>query len=149
MKTHEYKINTTIFSSTKARNKNILIIKSDSDFKVGDTLELICFAYGNYYRESEDKVLLDGDGPWRCLEITDKENADTMKNKITCVLSSAKVNERGASVFENKLLPIIKADGRSNSYEDFIKVLKKYFKSDKLPDDYVVLGIELDDLTED
>ncbi|MGV8957597.1 DUF3850 domain-containing protein [Lactococcus lactis] len=58
----EYKVNTTTFSSTKKRNKNILIIKSDSAYNVGDDLELICFAYGNYYHESEDKVLLDGDG---------------------------------------------------------------------------------------
>ncbi|MDT2901593.1 hypothetical protein P7H71_13935, partial [Lactococcus lactis] len=77
----EYKVNTTTFSSTKKRNKSIFIIKSGSDFKVGDDLELICFAYGNYYHESEDKVLLDGDGPWGYLEITDKDNADRLKTK--------------------------------------------------------------------
>lgn len=139
----EYKVNTTTFSSTKKRNKSILIIKSDSDFKVGDDLELICFAYGNYYHESEDKVLLDGDGPWGCLEITDKDNADRLKTKITCVLSASEVNEGGKSAFENKLLPIIKSEGRSNGYDDFIKVLKIVFKSDKLPDGNVILGIEV------
>ncbi|MGF2005784.1 hypothetical protein [Lactococcus lactis] len=139
----EYKVNTTTFSSTKKRNKSILIIKSESDFKVGDNLELICFAYGNYYHESEDKVLLDGDGPWGCLEITDKDNADRLKTKITCVLSASEVNEGGKSAFENKLLPIIKSEGRSNGYDDFIKVLKNAFKSDKLPDGNVILGIEV------
>lgn len=139
----EYKVNTTTFSSTKKRNKNILIIKSDSAYNVGDDLELICFAYGNYYHESEDKVLLDGDGPWGCLEITDKDNADRLKTKITCVLSASEVNEGGKSAFKNKLLPIIKSEGRSNSYDDFIKVLKDTFKSDQLPDGYVILGIEV------
>ena len=139
----EYKVNTTTFSSTKKRNKSILIIKSDSDFKVGDDLELICFAYGNYYHESEDKVLLDGDGPWGCLEITDKDNADRLKTKITCVLSASEVNEGGKSAFENKLLPIIKSEGRSNGYDDFIKVLKNAFKSDQLPDGNVIIGIEV------
>lgn len=139
----EYKVNTTTFSSTKKRNKSILIIKSDSDFKVGDDLELICFAYGNYYHESEDKVLLDGDGPWGCLEITDKDNADRLKTKITCVLSASEVNQGGKSAFENKLLPIIKSEGRSNGYDDFIKVLKNAFKSDKLPDGNVIIGIEV------
>ena len=139
----EYKVNTTTFSSSKKRNKSILIIKSDSDFKVGDDLELICFAYGNYYHESEDKVLLDGDGPWGYLEITDKDNADRLKTKITCVLSASEVNEGGKSAFENKLLPIIKSEGRSNGYDDFIKVLKNAFKSDKLPDGNVILGIEV------
>lgn len=140
----EYKVNTTTFSSTKKRNKSILIIKSDSDFKVGDDLELICFAYGNYYHESEDKVLLDGDGPWGCLEITDKDNADRLKTKITCVLSASEVNEGGKAAFENKLLPIIKSEGRSNGYDDFIKVLKNAFKSDQLPDGIVILGIEVE-----
>ena len=139
----EYKVNTTTFSSTKKRNKSILIIKSESDFKVGDDLELICFDYGNYYHESEDKVLLDGDGPWGCLEITDKENADRLKIKITCVLLASEVNEGGKSAFENKLLPIIKSEGRSNGYDDFIKVLKNAFKSDQLPDGNVILGIEV------
>ncbi|MCT0032978.1 hypothetical protein EFE21_09260 [Lactococcus lactis subsp. lactis] len=139
----EYKVNTTTFSSTKKRNKSILIIKSDSDFKVGDDLELICFAYGNYYHESEDKVLLDGDRPWGCLEITDKDNADRLKTKITCVLSASEVNEEGKAAFENKLLPIIKSEGRSNGYDDFIKVLKNAFKSDQLPDGNVILGIEV------
>lgn len=139
----EYKVNTTTFSSTKKRNKSILIIKSDSDFKVGDDFELICFDYGNYYHESEDKVLLDGDGPWGCLKITDKDNADRLKTKITCVLSAAEVNEGGKSAFENKLLPIIKSEGRSNGYDDFIKVLKNAFKSDQLPDGNVILGIEV------
>lgn len=139
----EYKVNTTTFSSTKKRNKSILIIKSESDFKVGDDLELICFAYGNYYHESEDKVLLDGDGPWGCLEITDKDNADRLKTKITCVLSASEVNKGGKVAFENKLLPIIKSEGRSNGYDDFIKVLKNAFKSDQLPDGNVILGIEV------
>ena len=139
----EYKVNTTTFSSTKKRNKSILIIKSDSDFKVGDDLELICFAYGNYYHESEDKVFLDGDGPWGCLEITDKDNADRLKTKITCVLSASEVNKGGKVAFENKLLPIIKSEGRSNGYDDFIKVLKNAFESDRLPDGNVILGIEV------
>lgn len=140
----EHKVNTTTFSSTKKRSKSILIIKSDSDFKAGDDLELICFTYGNYYHESEDKVLLDGDSPWGCLEITDKENADRLKTKITCVLSALEVNEGGKAAFENKLLPFIKSAGRSDDYDDFIKVLKNAFKSDKFPDDYVILGIEVE-----
>jgi len=139
----EYKVNTTTFSNIKKRNKEILIFKSDSDFKVGDDLEVICFAYGNYYHESEDKVLLDGAGPWGVLEITDKDNADRLKTKITCVLSALEVNDGGKAAFENKLLPFIKSAGRSDDYDDFIKVLKNAFKSDQLPDGYVIIGIEV------
>lgn len=68
----EYKVNTATFRTTKKRNKNILIIEGDSDFKVGDDLELICFAYGNYYRNSGDKIFLDGAGPFLRLKLLTK-----------------------------------------------------------------------------
>lgn len=141
----EQKVNTATFRTTKKRNKNILIIESDSEFKVGDDLELICFAYGNYYRESEYKILLDGEGPWVELKITDKDNADRLKTKITCVLSASEVNKGGESAFENKLLPIIKSEGISKGYDDFIKALKNAFKSDQLPDGYMILGLEVEE----
>ncbi|WP_312681462.1 hypothetical protein [Lactococcus taiwanensis] len=141
MKTHELKLGTTIFGSTKLKTENIMIINSVPTLEVGDTLELICFELGNYYRET--KVFLDGDGPWGLLEITDKENADTLKTKITCVLPASEVNEGGISVFEEKLMPIIEAAGRNNSYEDFISILKNRFESDRLPDGLVIIGIEV------
>lgn len=141
----EYKVNTATFRTIKKRNKNILIIKSDSDFKVGDDLELICFAYGNYYRNSGDKIFLDGAGPFFDIKITDKDNADRLKTKITCVLSATEVNEGGKLAFENKLLPIIKSAGMSKGYDDFIKALKNAFKSDQLPDGYMILGLEVEE----
>lgn len=74
-----------------------------------------------------------------------QSNADRLKTKITCVLSATEVNEGGESAFENKLLPIIKSEGMSKGYDDFIKALKNAFKSDQLPDGYMILGLEVEE----
>ena len=155
MKIHELKLDTKYFNDVKSGNKKFEIRKNDRDFEVGDILVLrkiswlekflvpIHFAIGVMIGKRQ--TYLDNNG-----NPSDKSKADTIKAKVTCVLSPLEVNEGvdfmnfkpEVSLFEDEALPFVKAGWRNDwNYEYFLKVLRDYFHTDRLPDYYVVLGI--------
>ncbi len=131
MKTHELKLDINYFEDVKSGLKNFEIRKNDRDFQVGDILELKIFDGGKYqYFNEEILTYLD------CRE----SRADTIKVKVLEIFRPEQINRD---------LEIIKGGEYATNLhislflKGILNVLKDYFKTDKVPDDYVVLGIEV------
>ncbi|MFK4941218.1 DUF3850 domain-containing protein [Lactococcus petauri] len=136
MKTHELKLDVKYFNEVKNGTKNFEIRKNDRDFKVGDILILKSFMPGlktfvkwgeiidplNDYRMSHDYM--------SCAE----KEADTIKVKIVEIMSWDQLSEPydKKSMFSFETV---------NS--QIQQVLKDYFKADRLPKGFDILGIEV------
>ena len=144
MKTHELKLDVKYFDEVKDGNKNFEIRKNDRDFKVGDILELKAFMPGlktyvkwgevidpfNHFRMSHNYMT--------CAE----DDADTIKVKVVYVLSANDVNE-GIEFMSGDETAHATINGQVLVLSQVEEVLKKYLNVERIPENYVVLGIEV------
>lgn len=134
MKTHELKLDIKYFDDVKSGKKNFEIRKNDRDFQVGDILELK--AWDSSLEQYSFKTK---DGKWNSYG----RLADTIKVKILNVVPADEYNK-----FHEYVNGIPQSIKWANSYQEtYIKtineVLKDYFSTDRLPDGYVIIGIEV------
>ena len=131
MKTHELKLDINYFEDVKSGLKNFEIRKNDRDFQVGDILEFKIFDSGKYqYFNEEILTYLD------CRE----SRADTIKVKVLDIFRPEQINPdlqivNGREYVMNLHIVLF--------LKNVSNVLKKYFNTDKVPDDYVVMAIEV------
>ncbi|AYF99887.1 DUF3850 domain-containing protein [Lactococcus allomyrinae] len=148
MKIHELKLDIKYFDDVKNGIKNFEIRKNDRDFQVGDILELkkvswflkflVPIRYAISIMTNRRQTYLDKDDI-PCIE----SKADTIKAKILNVVPADEYNNFHESV--NGIPQSIKwANSCQETYIKTInKVLNDYFSADRLPDSYVILGIEV------
>lgn len=122
MKTHELKLDTRYFNGVKSGKKNFEIRRNDRDFQIGDILELK--KYKSYKNGKKPHyVRTDGESNFKTYN---HERADTIKVKVLEVFKAERIN-RDLEIINKGVL----------------NVLKNYFNTDKVPDDYVVMAIEV------
>lgn len=138
MKTHELKLDIKYFDDVKSGKKNFEIRKNDRDFQVGDILELkkvswflkflVPIRYAISIMTNRRQAYLDKDNI-PCVE----SKADTIKVKVLEIFGWDVVSEPddNKSMFDSITTLEIK------------EVLNDYFSTDRLPDGYVILGIEV------
>lgn len=134
MKIHELKLDIKYFDDVKSGKKNFEVRKNDRDFQVGDILKMK--AWGSSLGQHAFKKK---DEKWHSYG----RLADTIKAKILNVVLADEYNN-----FQESVNGIPQSIKWANSYQEtYIKtingVLKEYFSTDRLPDDYVILGIEV------
>ncbi|WP_339011306.1 DUF3850 domain-containing protein [Lactococcus garvieae] len=136
MKVHELKLDVKYFDEVKNDTKNFEIRKNDRDFKVGDILILKAFMPGlktfvkwgeiidplNDYRMSHNYM--------SCAE----KEADTIKVKIVEIMSWDQLSEPDD---EKSMFSLEEVNTQIK------QVLKDYFKVDRLPKGFAILGIEV------
>ena len=123
MKTHELKLDTRYFDKVKSGLKNFEIRKNDRDFQVGDILELK--KYKSYKNGKKPHyVRTDGESKFKT---HNPERADTIKVKVLDIFRAERIN-RDLEIINKGVL----------------NVLKNYFNNEKVPDDYVVMAIEVE-----
>ncbi|WP_195916669.1 DUF3850 domain-containing protein [Lactococcus petauri] len=129
MKTHELKLDVKYFDEVKNGTKNFEIRMNDRDFQVGDILELKAFKDGFYAKKGSSWHTMGSD----CCFYTE-EQADTIKVKIVEIMSWDQLSEPDdeKSMFSLEEVNI-----------QIKQVLKDYFKVDRLPKDFAILGIEV------
>ncbi|WP_339012617.1 DUF3850 domain-containing protein [Lactococcus garvieae] len=129
MKIHELKLDIKYFEDVKSGKKNFEIRKNDRDFQIGDVLELKAYKnYKNgkkshYIRHENDSVL----------KTYNPDRADTINVKVISITTAKTWNEPLSFIPANI----------ENKVNDIITVMHDYFGVSQLPDDYVVLGIEV------
>lgn len=122
MKIHELKLDTRYFEDVKSGKKNFEIRINDRDFQIGDILELK--KYKSYKSGRKPHyVRTDGESKFKTYN---PERADTIKVKVLEIFRAERIN-RDLEIINKGVL----------------NVLKDYFKTDKVPDDYVVMAIEV------
>lgn len=138
MKTHDLKLDIKYFDDVKSGKKNFEIRKNDRDFQVGDILELkkvswflkfiVPIRYAISIMTNRRLTYLDkNDVP--CVE----SKADTITAKVTTIVEADRFNK--IAEIEN---------GKQQKILNIQKVIKDYFSTDRLPNGYVVLGIEVE-----
>ena len=130
MKNHELKLDIRYFDDVKYGKKNFEIRNNDRDFKVGDILELKRFDGSGYV--TDVGVLGNPYMP------VDKEQADTIKVRIKWM--SRHLDDYNKLLEDAGLSFSIESVGLTLAIES---VVNEYFHTNKLPDGYVVLGIEV------
>lgn len=130
MKNHELKLDIRYFDDVKYGKKNFEIRNNDRDFKVGDILELKRFDGSGYV--ADVGVLGNPYMP------VDKEQADTIKVRIKWM--SRHLDDYNKLLEDAGLSFSIESVGLTLAIE---YVINDYFHTNKLPDGYVVLGIEV------
>ncbi|WP_195918937.1 DUF3850 domain-containing protein [Lactococcus lactis] len=124
MKTHELKLDIKYFDEVKSSKKNFEIRKNDRNFQVGDILELKAWdsSLGQYAFKKKDEK-------WHSYG----RLADTIKVKVLEIFGWNIVSEPddSKSMFDEITTLEIK------------EVLNDYFSTNRLPDGYVILGIEV------
>jgi len=143
MTIHSIKLNSIYFPDVKSGKKNYEIRKNDRDYKVGDRLMLHNYVPKGVmkrdpFSESDEEVM--------CYYIQTIPNTgvihhaepngltDRIQAVITAVIQP-----------EHDVLETLKGDddiARINMIE-VQKTIKEYLGTDHLPDDYVILGIEV------
>lgn len=131
MTTHELKLDIRYFDDVKSGKKNFEIRKNDRDFKVGDTLILEAFRNGHYVAWETAGPPTDY-GQWESCE---KKWSDFINVKVVELENHKSLSELG---YYNRL------DFLGIDPSAVLKVLKEYFGTDKIPDNYVLLGIEVE-----
>lgn len=129
MKTHELKLDVKYFEDVKSGKKNFEIRKNDRDFQVGDVLELK--AYKNYKNDKKSHYIRHENDS--VLKTYNPDRADTIKVKVISIITAKTWNEPLSFIPANI----------ENKVNDIITVMHDYFGVSQLPDDYVVLGIEV------
>lgn len=145
MKVHELKLDTKYFDEVKDGNKNFEIRKNDRGYQIGDVLELKAYVG----QESAEDESLDVGYAWTehlpeegydIWENCEEELADTFKVKVTLVITAEKYNEKcdftDPTILENELDYKFGVRGTQ-------KVLKEYFGTDRLPNDYVLMQVKV------
>ena len=133
MTTHELKLDIRYFDDVASGKKNFEIRKNDRDFQVGDILKLKAWDGKAYVRWDKD---LPEYPDWnRTLE----ENADTITAEVTWIKNQKEID----ADINRRVINGTEFGDPAWYWRDVKKVLCDYFHTDRLPDDYVVLGIEV------
>lgn len=145
MKTHELKLDIKYFDDVKSGKKNFEIRKNDRGYEVGDILELKAWDKDSFvfWRTTSSD---NHEDYWQtCL----KEKGDTIKAKITMINGTEEFNmglDFGDRLKKDFLCTNIKyPNAKPFMASEVRKVLNDYFSTDRLPDGYVVLGIEVEE----
>ncbi|MGY3710727.1 DUF3850 domain-containing protein [Lactococcus lactis subsp. lactis] len=132
MKEHELKLDIKYFDDVKSGKKKFEIRKNDRDFQVGDTLRLIAVDSGKYVFKQGIGTIPIKKYKWKkCKKI----EAETIRVKILSVMNAE------LYICDEVVDDVLVMFG-AYDLRDVKKVLSNYFKVNKLPDNYVVLGIE-------
>lgn len=136
MKTHELKLDINYFEDVKSGLKNFEIRRNDRDFRVGDILELKKYkSYKNGKRSHYIRTDMESK-----FKTYNPSRADTIKVKVLEMFKSEEINPDLKIVNDREyvmnLYIVLFLKGVSN-------VLKDYFNTDKVPDGYVVMAIEV------
>jgi|GEM_PF-1916827 len=142
MRVHELKLDTKYFEEVKNGTKNFEIRNNDRDFKMDDVLELKAFKRQG---DLEGYAKKDSSGDGYHIMGSDccfyeSHQADTIKVKVTDIWDAACVN-RAMKPFESGVLWSI--TGKNVFTRNVKAVLLEYFRTNHLPLDFVVLGIEV------
>lgn len=136
MKIHELKLDIKYFDEVKNGNKCFEIRKNDRDYQIGDVLELK--AYKNYKNDKKSHYIRHENDS--VLKTYNPDRADTIKVKVTLVITAEKYNEKcdftDPTILENELDYKFGVRGTQ-------KVLKEYFGTERLLNDYVLLKTEV------
>jgi len=157
MTIHELKLDTEIFPGVQSKLKNFEIRKNDRNFQVGDTLILKAFKKGKYvvgytgYSSHPETQSLEIIGWKNCkkaeaeiikVKVMSKFDADGVNEAFDGAIQIEKENDDGRSI-----PTIFMSVGISPRHEingqDVVRVLQNYFNTDRMPEDYVLLGIEV------
>ncbi len=147
MKTHELKLDVKYFDEVKGGNKNFEIRKNDRGYQIGDVLEQKAYVS----QESAEEESLDVGYAWTehlpeegydIWENCEEELADTIKVKVVYVLSANDVNE-GIEFMSGDETAHATINGQVLVLSQVEEVLKKYLNVERMPENYVVLGIEV------
>jgi ASC-1-like (ASCH) protein len=140
MKTHELKLDIKYFDDVKSGKKNFEIRKNDRDFQVGDVLQLKAYENGMYRHTIQREVRGKGFEDWT--RASSAEQADTIKVKVVDIIIPKDwwsiLNKFGIN---ND--PVMTKSGFMFSPKEVLTVLEDYFSTDRLPDGYVILGVEV------
>lgn len=141
MNKHELKLDTKFFSDVKSGKKNFEIRNNDRGFEIGDILELK--KYKSYKNGKKPHyVRTDGESKFKTYN---PNRADTIKVKVIDILTADVINDGlSIAIAEGSLslsefgtnLPLISAIR-------IFKTLQEYLNTSRLPDDYVVMAIEV------
>ena len=139
MKIHELKLDTEFFDDVKLGKKNFEIRKNHRNFEVGDTLHL--FASGsccNYCDGVSYKRFYKGNcSGWSNVY---KNEADCLKAKVLAIYSAEQINPDLDIVNSKNYVANLHV---VFFLKDVSNVLKNYFQANKLPEEYVVMVIEV------
>lgn len=129
MSKHELKLDSKFFDDVKSGKKNFEIRNNDRGFEIGDILEL------KSYSPQTNSYVVDSH-----LYSNKSDYADTVKVKVLDIFKPEQINPdlkivNGREYVMNLHIALF-LKGVSN-------VLKNYFNTDKVPDDYVVMAIEV------
>lgn len=142
MKTHELKQESDYFDQQKDKIKKFEIRKNDRDYQIGDILELKRYHSKLGYSRAVEIVCTDEitmePVKGKTLKLCEEDEADTLKVKVTSIMTASEWNSPDAYIFADMHTTFSHSDLISIS-----KVLKGYFQTDTLPDDYVILETEV------
>ena len=134
MTAHELKLDIKYFDDVKNGKKNFEIRKNDRNYKVGDILELRAFdVESGEYQIFEKSMSWDYESDW---EFAFKEMADTVKVKVIDIYKHNQINNR------LKILNYGVVE-QGSFISNVLNILKNHFNTDKVPDDYIVMIIEV------
>lgn len=150
MKTHELKLDPKYFEDVKTGKMKFNIRKNDRDFQVGDVLELKLYhkkaGYLHAFTAADANNLETGFSIY--YDQVSESKADTIKVKITMINETEEFNmglDFGDRLKKDFLCTNIKyPNAKPFMASEVRKVLKEYFSTDRLPDGYVILGIEVE-----
>jgi len=141
LKIHELKLDIKYFEDEKAGKKNFVIRKNDRDYQVGDVLELKAYVS----QESAEEEGLDVGYAWTehlyeegydIWENCEGELADTFKVKVKEVIKAEQLNQGD---WNDETLEAM----RKINWPNVMEVLVDYFDTDRVPDDYVLMEVEV------
>lgn len=141
MKTHVLKLDIKYFEDEKSGKKNFVIRKKDRDYQAGDVLELKAYVG----QESAEEEGLDVGYAWTehlfeegydIWENCEGELADTFKVKVKEVVEAEQLNQGDWD--DDTLEAMWNID-----WPYAVEVLADYFNTDRMPDDYVLMEVEV------
>ncbi|MGL5896473.1 MAG: DUF3850 domain-containing protein [Lactococcus lactis] len=145
MKTHELKLDIKYFDDVKSGKKNFEIRKNDRYFQVDNILELKAYDARVGYMKMDTKTLLDEHyaefekTAW--FKAKNSKSADTIKVKVIDIIPP-KTWWSILNKFGINNGPVMTKSGFLFLPKEVLTVLEDYFSTDRLPDNYVILGIE-------
>ncbi len=140
MKIHELKLDTKYFNDVKSGKKNFEIRKNDRDFKVGDILNLHMWHDGGGIQGYAKVVSVDEISKIKDIRKVSREKSDTIKAKVLDIYSAEQINPDLDIVNSKNYVANLHV---VFFLKDVSNVLKNYFQADKLPEEYVVMIIEV------
>ena len=135
MKTIELKQEPQYFNAQEVRIKKFELRKNDRDYQVGDILKLKRYHKDWGYLKSF-KALSLSKGWDTFYKPCRKEEADTLEVQVKTILTAEQVNQL---CWEKETLEAIERMEPEKVFE----VLKAFFQTNQLPEDYVLMETEV------